>query len=147
MSPERRAALDRAYRAALYQVQLPGAVLTLRIGPPDGAAEARLVAAAGCRRGWALVTPCNPWSEPLDDAENLRLYNALKDELAALSQPWLPSLHRDPAGVWPDEPGCLLLDPPPGLAVELGRRYRQNAVVTAELGQTSRLIWLDDAAL
>lgn len=147
MSPERREALDRAYRAALYLVQLPRGPLTLRVGPPDAAAAARLAAECDCRHGWALMTPCNPWSEALDDHENKRLFSTLKGELAAIRQAWQPTLHRDPDGKWRDEPGCLLLDPPPGLAIELGRRYRQNAVVTARLGDASRLIWLDDAAL
>jgi hypothetical protein len=52
------------------------------------------------------------------------------------------SLNRDPSGRWPDEPGLLLCDPPPGFAEELGRRFGQNAILAARLGEAPQLIWL-----
>ncbi|PPE72235.1 hypothetical protein C3942_19195 [Solimonas fluminis] len=142
-----RAGLEKAYRQALYLAWLPDGELVLRVGPADPQADRRLAGSGSCRRNWALLTPCNPRSERLDAAANQRLYNQLEGELHALSQAWHRSLHRDPSGQWPDEPGFLLIDPPPERAVELGRRYRQNAIVAAELGQESRVVWLDDAAM
>lgn len=142
-----RAELDLAYRRADYRVRLPAGELQLAIGRPDPVADARLAQECGCRRHWALLTPCNPRSERLDDAENIRLYNVLQDELAALSQAWQPAVHRDPDGLWPDEPAFLLVDPLPELVIELAQRYRQNAVVTGELRRAPQLLWVDPAAL
>lgn len=142
-----RAELEQAYRRADYQVQLPAGDLQLAIGRPDPSADARLAQECGCRRRWALLTPCNPRSERLSGADNLRLYKALQDELAALSQAWWPALHRDPEGLWPDEPAFLLVDPPPELVIELARRYQQNAVVAGELRRAPQLLWVDQTAL
>jgi len=117
-----RRALTAAYRATRYLVMLEGP-LELRIGVHDEAAEARLTAATGGRH-WALVTPCNPRSAALPAEENQKLYRQMQHELEALSQAWTPTLHRDPEGLWPDESGFLLVDPPPGRAADFGRRYR-----------------------
>jgi len=142
-----RATLEKFYREALYLAWLPDGELVLRVGPADPQADRRLAGSGNCRQGWALLTPCNPRSQCLDESVNQHLYKQLESELDAFSQTWHRSLHRDPRGLWPDEPGFLLIDPPPERAVELGRRYRQNAIVAAELGQASRLVWLDDAAM
>lgn len=140
-----RASLDRAYRATLYRVRLPGAELTLRIGVRDAVSEKRLAQFAGCRRHWALVTPCNPHSRRLMDWQNRLRHAGMEAGLRASGLVYYPSLHDDPAGQWPDEAGFLLVDSPHGLARALGRQYGQNAIVAARLGEAPRLVYLGTA--
>ena len=139
------ASLDRAYRATLYRVRLPGAELTLRIGIHDAAAARRLALRGGCRRHWALVTPCNPHSRRLMDWQNRLRHAGMEAGLQASGLVHYPSLHGDPAGRWPDEPGFLLVDPPRGLARALGRQYGQNAIVVGRLGDAPQLLYLGSA--
>lgn len=137
-----RRALTAAYRAASYLVLLEEGPLELGIGVHSKAGEARLAVATGGRH-WALVTPCNPGSVAMIDEENHRRYSQMRGELEAMSQAWKPTLHRDPLGLWPDEPGFLLIEPPPGRAAEFGRRYRQNALVLLRSDSAPELQWLD----
>lgn len=137
--------LAEAYRAARYLVLLENGPLELRVGVRDEAAEARLAGATSAGH-WALVTPCNPRSVPLTDEENLRLYRQMRAELEARHQAWIPTLHRDPEGLWPDEPGFLLIEPPPERTTDLGRRYQQNALVLLRTGSAPELLWLDEAS-
>lgn len=139
------ASLDRAYRATRYRVRLPGPELTLRIGVRDAAGEKWLAQLGGCRRHWALVTPCNPHSRRLMDWQNRLRHAGMEAGLQASGLIHYPSLHGDPAGRWPDEAGFLLVDPPHGLARALGRQYGQNAIVEARLGEAPRLVYLGTA--
>lgn len=138
-------ALAAAYRAARYLVLLENGPLELRVGVRDEAAEARLAGATGARH-WALITPCNPRSVTLAAEENRRLYVQMREELEARHQAWIPTLHRDPEGLWPDEPGFLLIDPPLERTADLGRRYQQNALVLLQAGRAPELLWLDEVS-
>jgi len=137
-----RGALTAAYRAARYLVLLDEGALELGIGAYNEAGEARLAAATGGQH-WAIVTPCNPGSVAMSHEENHKFYSQMRGELEAMSQAWKPTLHRDPLDLWPDEPGFLLIEPPPGRAAALGRRYRQNALVLLRRGNAPELQWLD----
>lgn len=142
--PSKKALLDAAYRRAQYLVMLPRGDLLLSVDRYDPDAERRLVEEAECRREWALITPCNPRSVRARDELNQFYFNELRYELESRTGIWLKALNRDPANEWPDEPGFFLVDPDLAWVVELGRRFHQNAVVAASLGQPPRLIWLND---
>jgi len=135
-------ALERAYLQTLYRILVDGAPIDRRIGQADAEADERLRREAGCRRCWALVTAWNRGSLPCDEGLNRQRQAQLLQQLAQLGQPHLPALHRSPAGDWPEEESCLLIDPPPGRAAALGQAYGQVAVVTATLGEAPQLVWL-----
>lgn len=135
----RRGRLAAAYRQTRYRVLLPGGGdCVLRIGQHDAVAEAALP----FTRHWALLTPCNPGSRIQPAAANQAACAALEQALRAAELHWLPAVHRDPGGHWPDEPGYWLADPPPGWAAAQGRRWGQNAIVTAVRGAAPVLVWL-----
>lgn len=134
-------AWEDAYRRTQYHVLLARGDLVLRIGVRH-ADDARLREEAGVREHWAIVTPCNPLSQRLAEKDNAALLAQFKQAIAELELRAIVSANHDPSGQWPDEPGLLLCDPPPGVAEELGRRYRQNAIVTGKLGEAPRLVWL-----
>lgn len=137
-----RAELEAAYRQAEYRVQTPTGDCVLRIGAYDPATEASLQAALPFHHGWALLTPCNPGSRLQTAAHNVAACQALEASLRADGLRWLPALHRDPNGHWPDEVSYWLADSPPGWAEAQGRRRGQNALVRAMLGQAPALVWL-----
>jgi hypothetical protein len=137
-----RERLDALYRRTRYVVLLDAGELVLRIGEADPAADERLRREAGCSRGWALVTPCNPDSRALSAAENSVRLRDGRQALAAMELRHLPAVGRDPDGAWDDEPGFLLVDAPEATGRELGARWEQNAIVTGTLGEPPALVWL-----
>lgn len=140
-----RSHLQEAYARTEYRVQLspaPDLVLQVDRYRPDD--DLRLQRECGIRTHWAVITPCNPHSQPLDDAANARRLDELAGLLPSRGLEWCPSLNRDPQGQWPDEPGFLLCDPPPGVVEDLARRFSQNAIVTGRLGKAPQLLWLID---
>lgn len=140
-----RERLDALYRRTRYVVRLAAGELELRVGRLDPAADERLRREAGCLGAWALVTPCNPRSQPLSPAENARRYAAFRDELIGHhGVRFVPAVGRDPDGGWDDEEGFLLVDPPAGLPVRLAREWAQNAVVTGAPGAAPELVWVVD---
>lgn len=141
---ETLAAWEAAYRQAEYRVELPGGELVLKVGAHDATGDRRLREEAGVQSHWAIVTPCNPDSRRLPDEDNARRLARLAAMVADRHLRGVGSVNRDPAGQWPDEPGVLLCDPPPGCAEELGRHFRQNAILAAALGEAPRLVWLID---
>jgi len=137
-----RDAWEAAYRQAEYRVGLPAGELVLKVGVHDAENDRRLCREAGVRGRWAIVTPCNPDSRRLPDPANAERLIELAAIVANRELRCVGAVNRDPAGRWPDEPGVLLCDPPPGLAEELGRRFAQNAILAAALGEAPRLVWL-----
>lgn len=144
MTPEQiRRTWEAAYRATEYRVELPQGEMVLRVAVHEPEQDRRLREEAGVRTGWAIVTPCNPQSRALPPAANAALLQQLEQLARDLGLRTAASRNRDPRGAWPDEPGLLLCDPPPGLAEELGRRFRQHAILAARLGEAPRLVWLN----
>jgi hypothetical protein len=133
---------EAIYQTAEYDVALSTGVVTLRIGHHDAEAERRFVAETGVTREWFIITPCNPRSELAREELNLFYFNQLRYEMESKSGQWSKAVNRDPSGQWPDEPGFFVADPDRIWIMELGRRFYQNALVTAELGAAPRLLWL-----
>jgi len=79
----------------------------------------------------AFITACNPLGERQADAVNARHEQALLQEIARLGRVAIPGMGQHPTGTWPGEASYLV----PGLgraaAQELGRKFRQNAIIWA----------------
>jgi hypothetical protein len=133
---------EKAYRAAEYRIMPGNAAFTLRVDQADPQADRQLRDLCGVQHNWAILTPCNPRSEIAREELNLLYHNEMRELLEAGTARWLPALNHDPSGHWPDEPGFLLCDPPPGLAEQLARQFHQNAIVAARLGEAPQLVWL-----
>lgn len=143
MSESDRGRWEAAYRQTEYQVVLPSGTLSLQIGHYDEEAERRLRSETSLRTEWFIITPCNPRSERAREELNLFYFNQLRYALEANSGDWFKALNRDPSGQWPDEPGFLVVNADRVWIMDLGRRFHQNAIVGAKLGEAPRLIWLD----
>ena len=139
---EVRADWEAAYLRTEYRVELPAGHLIMRVGLHQADDDRRLTQEAGIQTHWAIVTACNPGSQACGVAENERLQDELSEAARRLDLLCIGSVNRDPRAEWPDEPGFLLCDPPPGLAEELGRQFRQNAILAGRLGEAPQLVWL-----
>ena len=126
-----RSELDAAYRATDYWVDdFPGGPFAIRIDEP-------------CREladlQWAFVTACNPLSQRFpDDANAARMANLEN----AVRGRW--SYYRG-RGVGRDEqwsePSLLIVGINEADAVELARRFGQNAIVAGRPRVPARLVW------
>lgn len=132
-------ALARAYAATHYHVALPHQTLILRIGQHEARFEAYL-RERGIPQA-SLLTAWNPRSRIVPERENHELQTRLVRELEHGGWACWPTVHRDPAGRWPDEPGYCVA----GMgAAELDswlRDFDQNAAVLIQPPAAPRLVW------
>lgn len=129
--------LLRAYEQTHYC--LPSLNATVKVGSVCPPLEEWL-ADHGIRCG-AFVTAYNPGSAPHTAAENQYWQATLQAELDQWQQAYLPAIHRDPSGRWPEEPAYFVLELEAVQAITLGRRYGQNAVLGYEAKRGATLWW------
>lgn len=132
---------EDAYSTAEYHLLLDRDYV-VRIGLFDRNVQEALQRECNLRREWAIITPCNPRSVRAREELNLFYCNELRYELEQGGGEWFKALNRDPDGLWPDEPGFLVVDADRPWLMDLGRRFQQNALVAAKLHEAPRLIWL-----
>ncbi|HKB04492.1 MAG TPA: DUF3293 domain-containing protein [Gemmataceae bacterium] len=126
--------LEAAYRATDYRVDdAPSGPFVIRIGEecPE---------LAGLE--WAFVTACNPGSVRLPEEENTRRMG----ELEAAVRKGGGRYHRGHGvgrdGQWSPEPSLLIVGIREADAVELARRFGQNAIIVGRAGGEARLVWV-----
>jgi hypothetical protein len=112
----------------------------LRIGVPSPAL-ARLYRQRGAVCA-AFVTACNPHGRKIDEAANAVRQAELERELNLRGLGHLDGEGGHPAGGWPAEASFLVLGIALEEAKELGRRYRQNAVVWCGADAVPELVLL-----
>ncbi|WP_017925828.1 DUF3293 domain-containing protein [Thioalkalivibrio sp. HL-Eb18] len=138
-APGANSELARAYSATHYRIELPGQAFVLRIGERDPGLETCLQT-----EGWSqasLLTAWNPRSRIVPEQENRERHARIARELEQAGWSCWPTLHRDPTGYWPDEPGYCVLgmgaaDLDPWLVA-----FDQNAAVLIQPPSAPRLIW------
>ncbi len=134
-------ALEAAYRATAYCVDLPAGGVCLRIGE---ASPALVAALAACGVGdWAIVCAANPGAQALSEAENARRFGELYDCLTAAGYDGWLGVNLADAGDWPPEPSVCV----PGLArdeaLRLAARFGQNAIVAGDARGVPALVWVE----
>jgi len=132
-------ALLQAYRETDYIVHAtPGFVLHVDV-PSAGLAayfQQRAIA-AGC-----LITACNPFSQPLADADNQARQARLEQALQQAGWHWVRAVGKHPGNAWPPEVGCFVEGMDEKAARKWGRDYGQNAVVWCGADAIARLLLL-----
>jgi hypothetical protein len=132
--------LDAAYRATDYRVEdAPNGPFVIRIGEFSFDLEQLLFDEV--EFDWAYLTACNPGSGSLAGEENFHRTLELREVLRARwpRHYFGVSIGRD--GTW-REPSFLVLGMTEGDAVEIGRRFGQNAVVVGRVAEPARLVWV-----
>ncbi|MDD3762659.1 MAG: DUF3293 domain-containing protein [Nevskiales bacterium] len=130
--------LRRAYRTAIYTIGPPVAVRIV-IGRRNPAAD-RVLAALDCYRRWAIVTPCNPASVRLSDADNRGRLRRMAGAIARARIRHCAARSQSPEGDW-IEPGYCLFDLSEPAALALARRFGQRAIVAGVLDGPATLRW------
>lgn len=133
-------ALEAAFRATTYRVDVPGGCVDLRIAQPSPAFDAFL--RRQCVSSWGLVTACNPQAVCLSDDENQRLQAQLITQLEAFGWRFFPACSFADAGNWPAEPGCLILEVSEVQLRALAAGFSQRAFVYGETGSAPCLLWV-----
>lgn len=132
-----------AFRQTRYRVSYARERLTVLIDQPcPPLLEPWLRGHAGCTPGW-LITAHNGDAQPLETGLNDARQRVLRDWVTGHGYPYLPTVHEDPGGRWPDEPGLLIAGIEQGLVRALGRRFRQLALVALPMEANAELVWLD----
>lgn len=130
--------LITAYRAALYQVDLPEQRLELRVDAHSEALQ-RWLSAQG-HASAALLTAHNPGSQRRSATQNDSAQRDLQQQIRARELQYFTGRNLDPRGQWPPEESLLVSDLPPEEAHALARQFGQRAFLWCEDSGTPRLI-------
>jgi hypothetical protein len=126
-----------AYLATHYLVFAPAGKLTLRVGQRSAALD-RLLVSQGARTA-ACVSAFNPGSRRRGRHANRAAHRALLAHLRRRGWRHLPAEGRDPTGEWPGEASLLVFGLGEAAARQLGRRFRQNAILLIRRGRAPEL--------
>lgn len=74
-----------------------------------------------------LISACNPWSQPLSEAENARRHQNLRSQIESSQCDWRAARGRSPDFSW-IEPG-FLVRAPVDLVDDWARAWQQHAVL------------------
>lgn len=135
----RDAALEKAYRATAYVVDLPDGPVSIRIGQRCPRVDAWLSAHA--LNEWVFITAWNPQSEILDNKINELRNAALGDALRQRACVVFSGRGQPDQGGWTAEESLLALGISEADAVALGAQFGQHAVVTGRRGECAVLRW------
>lgn len=130
-APDLPTMLLQAYEATEFVIGEPAAIL--RVGHASVAMDSAFRDNGTTHA--IVVTACNPFSETTDPRANELRRHMLRDELQRAGLPVCHAEGRDPAGVWPPEPGLLVFGTSRELEDRLLRDYEQHAIVVVEQGE------------
>lgn len=119
------AELIEAYKSTRYEVEDGGQVFILSIG--SSSMELVTLYEKYGVDSCAFITAYNPYSKPCSVANNASNQSKLAEKLAAYAV--LRGSGKDPADVWPAEPGFLILGISAADAVVIGKTFQQNAII------------------
>jgi hypothetical protein len=134
-------ALLAAYSGTRFCADTAQGLVVIRVGETCAELDA-LLRATGCTR-WAYITAFNPGSLRLKDDENHARQRELESVVRQLGHRMFPGEGIGDDGAWPPEPSILVLCIEREAAVELGRRFRQLAIVCGELDGLAELVLCD----
>lgn len=88
---------------------------------------------------WAMITAYNPQSKLNTHRENERSQQRLEKILSEEGYKFHLAEHRDPKGEWPIEKSVFIAKIPLDRALQLGREFKQNAIVAGGSDAIPRL--------
>lgn len=135
--------LEAVYSATTYRVFLPGGVLDLRVGQENSAMAAWLKTNGNLN--FAIISACNPGSQPVDAARNAERQSQLECELLEGNyEPYAgENMPDDDSGLI--EESCFVADIEIEDACALAEDFGQNAIVYGVAGGAPLLVWIETA--
>jgi hypothetical protein len=92
---------------------------------------------------WCFITACNPLSgSDFTIEDNTRFNNQLSEDIK--DYPNHMGEGKDAEGIWPAEESYLVCTISKEKAIELGKKYKQNAVVFGTINEAAELIVLEE---
>lgn len=91
---------------------------------------------------WCFITAWNPLSKALSNEENKALNLLLEADLTSYSH--FHAKGQDTLGDWPPEISFFVGNITKAQAVDLGKKYHQNAIVFGEINSLAELLILVD---
>ncbi len=90
---------------------------------------------------WAFVSASNPYSSILPEDENALRHKDLMEEVKAMKFRYCEGIGIPSDESWKAEKSLLILDITKKEAIELGKKYNQNAIVVGRINQAPELIF------
>jgi hypothetical protein len=131
--------LREAYLRTNYVVDDGAVQLTLRIDERNIALDDLL--SEYKKQVCAFITACNPRSKPLSKAENKARHRELLNELEANHYQYFHGYGASETSDWEPEKSVLIVGINYETALDLARRYDQNAFVYIERDCPPVLVW------
>ncbi len=91
-------------------------------------------------RQWVFITAWNPGSQPLPLTKNQERQNKLIEKTGQLEKPFFYGRGEALDGKWEAEESLLVLGLSPAAGIDLGRAFRQNAIVAGSLDKPAELV-------
>lgn len=132
--------LVAAYRNTDYRVISTDAPFALRIGQRSDEL-ARLLVRTG-QQGATFITAENPFSQTVTVEENAANQARLQKDLEKLGATVLKGAGEGQEQEWPAEASFLAIGISRAQACDLGRKYRQNAIIWIDAGAIPQLLLL-----
>ena len=129
--------LEAAYHATTYRVFSPP--IEIRTGTVSAAVDL-LLAQYGATE-WVFISAWNPMSVEQSPAENETAHQQLLE--AVTVYPHFEGAGVGDDGLWEPERSLLIVGVSFEKAVELGRLFRQQAIVWGRVGEMARLVMLE----
>jgi hypothetical protein len=131
---------EAAYLQTTYWVETPEFPARLRIGTSAPDFDACLQPLGVTT--WAIVTACNPRSEPHPPVENRRRQQQLADRIWQAGYVAWPALGVGDSGEWYPEASLCVLRISPEAAGDIARAFDQHAIVVGRIGAAPELRFL-----
>jgi hypothetical protein len=131
--------LIEAYTSADYTV-LAAKRFVLNIGHKSDGLE-DLYRRLGVQTS-AFITAFNPYSKALTLEENITRNEALKNELDEIAWAVIKGYGQDPEELWEKEDSFLAIGITKEVAIKLGNKYEQNAILWCDADFIPELILL-----
>ncbi len=126
--------LETAYHATTYRVFSPP--IEIRTGAVHNTLDQLLEQHSALE--WVFISAWNPMSVEQSATENDIAHQQLLAAVAAF--PHFEGAGVGDDGLWPPERSLLILGVSFEMAVGLGRRFRQQAIVCGRVGEMARLV-------
>jgi hypothetical protein len=133
-------ALIEAYEDAEYEIFGESEII-IHIG--EVSLDLKRLMLAKQSHAAAFISAHNPYSEILEESENIKRHNDLLNDLKTLGFDTVLGEGRDKQGQWLGEASLLIFNISRTLAESLGNQYGQNAIVWIEADAIPQLVLLD----
>ncbi|MGI8422817.1 MAG: DUF3293 domain-containing protein [Chloroflexota bacterium] len=130
-----------AYDNTVFRATVEGNDIQIRPGTNDPALD-RVLEARGVST-WAYITAWNPGSHELSRQENDVRHERLKNDVVSFGLESFEGMGEPDDPKWQPERSLLVLGLHEREALNIGRRYGQNAIVVGETGRDAKLLRCD----